>query len=221
MRKIKLLSLLFLAITFLAVSCTKEGPEGPAGATGAQGPAGGSGPAGPAGPTGPTGPAGPTGPTGPTGTANVIYGAWVPEGAWADTSMASINVGGGLARRFIVAAPALSNTILDQGVVLTYIKTDLSPNSPILLPWNISAGANLLQVASRATTQKIVYFFYFVNAPTTQPTGALGANAQFRYILIPGGVAGRTTDIAGTGHTLDEIKAMPYKEVCKLLRIPE
>ena len=43
MRKFRLLSLLFLAASFVFVSCTKEGPEGPAGAAGAQGPAGSAG----------------------------------------------------------------------------------------------------------------------------------------------------------------------------------
>src|SRR5690242_16273859 len=76
MRKFRLLTILLLAVAFIAVNCTKEGPEGPAGATGPQGPAGVQGPAGPAGPAGPNGPAGPTGPQGPAGTANVIYSPW-------------------------------------------------------------------------------------------------------------------------------------------------
>lgn len=85
MKNYKLLSLLFIAVAFTAVQCTKEGPEGPVGAqgvtgptgaigvqgptgaTGAQGPNGATGPQGPAGPTGPQGPIGPAGPAGPTG----------------------------------------------------------------------------------------------------------------------------------------------------------
>jgi len=118
MRNFKLLSLLTLAITFLAVSCTKEGPEGPVGATGPQGPAGANGTNGTPGATGPTGPAGPTGPqgpTGPAGTANVIYSSWFSEAtfnpSWADTTLFGL----GIISRGIKAAPGITQTILDQG----------------------------------------------------------------------------------------------------------
>lgn len=82
MRKVRFLSLLLLAIAFIMVNCTKEGPEGPQGpagpqgATGATGPNGATGPAGPAGPTGPQGATGATGPQGPAGP----QGATGPQG---------------------------------------------------------------------------------------------------------------------------------------------
>ncbi|HWR33084.1 MAG TPA: hypothetical protein VN451_06145, partial [Chitinophagaceae bacterium] len=138
MRKFRLLSLLALAITFIAVSCTKEGPEGPAGATGTQGPTGATGATGATGPTGPQGPAGPTGPQGPPGSANVIYSSWAFEpGNWgSDTTMLSLN--GGIAKRFIVAAPSLSQTILDQGVILAYMKGGVTSANPVGLPVNFS-----------------------------------------------------------------------------------
>ena len=227
MRKLPSLSLLLISIVFIAVNCTKEGPEGPAGATGPQGPAGSSGGAGstgPAGPAGPQGPVGPAGPQGPAGTANVIYSAWINEGPWADTVMASLRLGGGNARRMIVTAPSLSNAVLDQGVVLTYFRSDLSPNSPIILPWHFNSGANLVEVGARPTTQKIIFYFYFVTAPTTQPTGNLGANTQFRYVIIPGSVAGGRSADGQTaiykGYTAEQLKAMPYSQVCNLLGIP-
>ena len=51
----------FFAISFLFISCSKEGPAGPAGAAGSTGA------------PGPTGPQGPAGAKGDPGTANVIY----------------------------------------------------------------------------------------------------------------------------------------------------
>ena len=121
MRKFRLLSLLFLAISFIAVSCTKEGPEGPAGATGAQGPAGiggTTGATGPAGATGPQGPVGPTGPQGPAGTANVIYSSWFTFATadWVDSAI--VNVGS--AKRAIRTAPGITSTVMNQGVILSY-----------------------------------------------------------------------------------------------------
>jgi len=198
MRKFRLLSLLLVTIAFLAVNCTKEGPEGPAGAAGPQGPA---------------------------GTANVIYSSWINEGPWADTSMVSLEVvSGGKASRMIVAAPSLSSAVLDQGVVLSYIKTSLSPGSPILLPYYIGGNSGLIEIGSRPQIQKIIYYWYFPTSPGTQATGALGASTQFRYVIIPGAVSGGRMANGQTtyyGRTETELKSMSYHDVCTLFSIPE
>src|SRR5450432_1953648 len=114
MRKLRLLSLLFLAISFIVVSCTKEGPEGTVGATGPQGPAGGSGATGATGPAGPAGPAGSTGPTGATGTANVIYYTWAPITSWADTTIPFVS--SAVVGRAIRTAPGITQAVIDQGI---------------------------------------------------------------------------------------------------------
>jgi hypothetical protein len=225
MRKFKLLSLLALAITFLAVSCTKEGPEGPAGASGTQGPTGATGATGPAGPAGLPGPAGPTGPQGPAGTANVIYSAWINEpGNWgADTAMSSI---GGNAKRFIVAAPSLSQAVLDQGVVLSYFRSPVAGNGTIQLPWTFNAaGIGVIQTDSRPALNKIIYFFWIpANAAAPLTPTAINGPAQFRYVLIPGGVAGgryaeKACEIKGQVYTESQLKGMSYQQVCALLNI--
>jgi hypothetical protein len=232
MRKFNLLSLLAVAITFLAVSCTKEGPEGPVGSQGPQGPTGATGAAGAIGATGPTGaqgPVGPAGPQGPTGTANVIYSAWINEPAnWgADTAMSSIN---GNAKRFIVAAPSLSQAVLDQGVVLSYFRSPLAGNGTIQLPWTFNAGAlGVIQTDSRPALNKIIYFFWIpANAAAALPAPAIGGPAQFRYVIIPGGVAGgrgtsseRTAQVAGQLYTESQLKSMSYAQICNLLKIQQ
>jgi hypothetical protein len=232
MRKFNLLSLLALATIFLAVSCTKEGPEGPAGAQGAQGPTGATGTAGATGATGAQGaqgPVGPAGPQGPTGTANVIYSAWINEPAnWgADTAMTSIN---GNAKRFIVAAPSLSQSVLDQGVVLSYFRSSLAGNGTIQLPWTFNGGAlGVVQTDSRPALNKIIYFFWVpANAAAAVPAPAIGGPAQFRYVIIPGGVAGgrgvnteKAASINGQLYSESQLKAMSYAQVCNLLKIQQ
>ncbi len=232
MRKFKSLSLLLLASSFILVNCTKEGPEGPAGATGSQGPAGATGAAGAAGAAGATGPAGATGVAGPAGTANVVYSAWVTEPAnWgADTVMLSLN--GGNAKRFIVTAPSLSQAVLDQGVILTYMRGGVTSNNPIALPYNIplalAAPNNIETVDYRASLNKITYIFYILNN-TSAPIAFTNVNsgAQFRYVLIPGGVAGgrgvsteKMADIKGQLYTESQLKAMSYSQICTLLNVP-
>lgn len=235
MRKFQFLSLLALAITFLAVSCTKEGPEGPAGATGAQGPAGANGTpgatgatgaTGPQGPVGPQGPAGPAGPQGPAGTANVVYSAWINEGPWVDTVMNSLAVPpAGNAKRMIVTAPSLSQAVLDQGVVIAYYRWALSGNNPVPLTSTFVNGSNVVELGYRTALNKLVYYFW-IPANSTVPVGfsGLGSGAQVRYVIIPGGVAGgrsaeKACEIKGQVYTESQLKAMSYQQVCALLNI--
>lgn len=222
MRKFSSLSLLLFALAFIAFSCTKEGPEGPAGATGPQGPAGNNGGAGPAGPTGPTGPQGPTGPTGPqgpAGTANVIYSAWISDGdpaLWADTA---ITLYGNPIRRRNITAPGITQAIIDQGVVLSYVRF-VGGNTPYSLPFNFFFNGGQVGVAGQPALGRLIYIIY---NPITggAPNGLLSSGLDIRYVIIPGGVAGgKSTGVGGTPYTAEQLKAMPYDQVAKLFALP-
>ena len=213
MRKLRSLSLLFLSITFIAVSCTKEGPEGPVGAQGPQGPPGTPGAAGAA------GAAGATGPAGPAGTANVIYSAWFSFVAanWGDSAMANL----GTAKRANKLAPGITQAILDNGLVLAYTKNG-NPTfpgvGPYLLPFIIPGNPGII-VGHMPVVGRLIYY-----NQTTNNTGGVVVNAdyQFRYIIIPGGVAGgRVMSGKAAGYTVEELKAMPYQQVASLFNIPE
>ena len=213
MRKFKLLSLLAFAIVFIAVSCTKEGPEGPAGATGTQGPTGVGGPAGPTGPIGPNGPTGPTGPTGPAGTANVIYSAWALPASWTLETFFGKTV-----RRTTRTAPGITQVILDQGVVLVYGRFGTATGTFTVPYTAFNITQAVMQVIdARQVLGAIDIRFYNIpdnNDPTTPSI------TEFRYVIIPGGVAGgRSANIGGTNYTADQLKAMPYSQVCELLKI--
>jgi len=206
MRKLRLLSLLLLAISFIAINCTKEGPEGPVGATGPQGPPG----------------TGATGATGPAGSANVIYSAWFQftAGDWADTTVVGTSA---LipAKRALRAAPGISQTILDQGVVLGYMRlTATDPTNQ--LPFTF-IGTNTYILSNLPAVGKL--FYVLTNTNTAGPTSFVSLTASYRYVLIPGGVAGGRSINGGSttlygGYTLDELKAMPYEQVADLFNIP-
>ncbi|MEO6612050.1 MAG: hypothetical protein ABIT05_08015 [Chitinophagaceae bacterium] len=231
MRKFRLLSLLLVTIAFLAVNCTKEGPEGPAGAAGPQGPAGTpgtTGPAGPAGPAGPTGPAGATGATGPAGTANVIYSPWTPFTApnWSATT---VDIFGKTARRYTAAAPGITATMLSQGTILVYFQGGGSPGTVRILPYttfNFTQPVNQVIEPSFVVGSILINFYNisdnndpgtFTGTAGTPPTGNI-----YRYILIPGGVAGgrgTSPGVGGSGYTEAQLKAMPYSEVCRIFSV--
>jgi hypothetical protein len=216
MRKFKSLSLLLLASAFILVNCTKEGPEGPAGATGAQGPAGSTGGAGAAGAAGATGPAGATGVAGPAGTANVIYSAWFLSGAWTG--------GGTNYATFDKAAPGVTAAIRDNGVILAYAKLVGDGTTVRPLPASTGLGASL----------RLWNFFSpvvgTITFSTENPTAIVSPSStnEFRYVLIPGGVAGgrggsteKMADIKGQLYTESQLKAMSYSQICSLLNIPQ
>lgn len=219
MRKFKSLSLLLLATAFVFVNCSKEGPEGPGGATGPQGPAGATGPAGAAGTAGATGA---TGAAGPAGSANVIYSAWFSfTGAdWADSTMPNI----GTAARAIKLAPGITTNIINQGVILSYMAFTTNPNTAFYsLPFNVTGYSPGGVIGFLPVTGKVVYYSVENGGTSGGPVSTL---FSFRYVIIPGGVAGgrggnteKIAEIKGQYYTETQLKAMSYSQVCTLLNI--
>jgi hypothetical protein len=222
MRKSRLLSLSFLAITFIAVSCTKEGPEGPVGAIGPQGPPGTPGSAGAA------GAAGAAGPQGPAGTANVIYSNWLASpttfgaAGWFDTTITTI----GVVSRANFAAPSMTQAILDRGLTMVYHTFAAAPAVPTgganaqSLPYNVGiGGGNFVEVNYRPAVGRVFVYLHNV-LPGTGGFGFL-AGHYFRYIIVPGGVSGgRMTSGPAQGLSVDQLKSMSYEEVARLFNIP-
>lgn len=217
MRKLRLLSILALAITFITVSCTKEGPEGPAGATGAQGPTGANGATGATGPQGPQGPAGPQGPQGPAGTANVIYSSWFTLSGWHDSTMTDQ----GLCKVDYKDATSITASVISQGVVLAYIAPNAASTFAYQMPFTYTASPQNFIVSYRPSVGKMIFY----NVITNSNLGGLNLNATYvyRYIVIPGGIAGRGTEkaaeIKGQVYTESQLKNMSYSQVCTLLNI--
>jgi hypothetical protein len=186
--------ILFLAITVILAGCGKDGATGPAGPAG---------PAGPQGTPGAGGAAGANGAQGAPGSANVIYSPWlnvtfVPN---TDSSVwvADIN------------APKLVDSILNKGEIKVYwnIGSD-SATAQFITPLPITdfflSGSTIVTVSTFYSPQSILLV-------SNLDLGSFVDNgnnySQFRYILIPGGTAGRS---AVGGKTVDwnnynEVKA--------------
>ena len=204
MRKFSSLSLLLLAITFLA-SCTKEGPEGPVGATGAQGP---------------PGTPGATGAPGQNGAGITTYSAWFQTGTgWATTP--------DYAAEFIYtkAAPSVTQSIIDQGVILAFMKGDpLYDGTPQLntvhpLAYTVGTGFGFTDVYDFAVEEpgEIIFFYKSDFAWTAADL----ASVWFRYVTIPGTVAGRGVEPTYDGLTKAELKSMSYEQLAARFNIPD
>lgn len=228
-----------LACSFLVISCSKTGPQGPTGPTGptgSQGPAGTNGtngaqgpggPQGPAGPTGATGANGATGPQGPAGTANVIYSAWFTPPSYSLTVVFGINN-----IYYDKAAPGITQPILDNGAVLTYGKLagyvpSIWPTGqvallPITLTYQQSSATQIDTWSAYATAGNLK--INLTNNNNLYTNTGINPSHTFRYIIIPGGVAGgrlAKPGVGGTGYSIEQLKAMSYQQICQVLNIPE
>lgn len=223
--KIKRLLYLVLMACFLNISaCKKDGATGPAGAngtngtngadgaqgpqgdTGAQGPAGPQGPTGPAGPTGPTGstgsqgPAGPEGPAGPQGPA----GPTGPQGpAGADganvQSYLLVNKSVTLTGFTTFNVPAITQDIVDSGVILVYFRTTGSTTGYFALPYS--------EVGRTITLSD--FGVGYVNVKANFSQGGL----DFKVVIIPG------TGLTTLQVTHPGINLRNYNEVALALHV--
>lgn len=160
--------IILLLLTGMCISSC-EGPEGPTG---------------PAGSSGAQGPAGAPGPQGPTGTANVIYSAWTKAGTWTKTNVFGVD-------RFYteIQADRLSQEVLDRGVVLVYAKLETDNNQVRQLPITVYAQFTEDVIDFSLNLGKVRVWSTSVRGPAIPLSPS--SNHLFRYVLIPGGQAGR------------------------------
>ncbi|MBD0350623.1 MAG: collagen-like protein [Flavisolibacter sp.] len=200
MKKLSFLSLCFSAIV-LIVSCKKEGPMGPVGPQGA------------AGTNGTNGEPGATGPQGPAGSANVVYSSWSDSAlAWTDTTINTVPL-----RTSSLSASAVTQEIIDRGVVLVYGRTEDGDVHALPTMLHGTDGTNIFRFSLKEGSIALAHS-RLVNTGYQTPAAQ---DIRFRYILIPGGVANtRIASGAAAGYTAAQLQAMSYNEVVALLRIP-
>ena len=139
------------------------------------------------------------------GTANVIYSAW----SNLDSSVRDTTIDGSDLKIGDLNAPQVTQEILDQGVVNVYMNffNDVYP-----LPYTNYAGgvANTVDFLPRLN---LIYITRFAH-DNSGNTG-FSSSLEFRYVIIPGGVAAKSK------LTTDEIKQLSYEELSKRFGIPE
>lgn len=162
------------------------------------------GPVGPVGPAGPQGTIGQVGPQGPAGSANVIYSNWAKAGTWTKINQFGTD-------RFYVDinnVSRLTQAVLDQGVVLVYTKLETENNQVRQLPVRVYAQFTEDNIDFTLMVNRIRVWSIPVRGPATpiQPS----PNHEFRYVIIPGGQAGRI------GY-----EKLPYAEARELFNLPD
>jgi len=133
---------------------------------------------------------------------DVKYSDWVNPTEWSGSSGEWY---------FDVNEPAITQEIIDNGVVLGYTKLIGDDTNVRPLPANTSSGSvvwNLL-IPTVGT----------IEFTTTISMGNPSIGNSFRYIIIPGGASLKSAKL--NGYDIKELKNMSYSEVCTLFGIPE
>ena len=143
---------------------------------------------------------------GDTGTANVQYSPWLDV----DFSPQKNTAGDTVIWFGEIAAPKITKTILDSGVVKVYLNVGTSTN-PLIFPLPITdlyALTNITQLGVYFTPGKIE-LYCDIDAGTYTSSGQKAG--QYRYVIIPGGVS--------TGRSA--VNWNDYNAVKQYLNIPD
>lgn len=141
---------------------------------------------------------------GPPGqNANVYYSEWFTPSAWFGTSGDWY---------FSVTAPDLKANVVDDGIVLAYVwlADDIYANAVRPLP-AYAVGANWEYLIP--DYESIEFTCDMVEQPRT--TGN-----RFRFVAIPG-TEPALKSLTFKDKSEQELRSMSYKDVCRLLNIPE
>lgn len=243
-----ILSVLSIAAIALITSCSKgdKGATGPIGIAGAAGPQGLQGTIGQSGLVGPQGIVGPQGVTGPAAPATTVT-----YSSWATASWTVVSTTGQIRTRYTRPAPGITAASLSTNVILTYMRNPptltgalagVAPSANITgqvvpLPYS---DANRVEfppssgtfvnythewVHALPATGGSINFEYRIAGGITWTVSVANFNSlgiEYRYVLIPGGIAGgRFTNGPAGGYNVDQVKAMSYEQVRTLFNIPE
>jgi hypothetical protein len=157
---------------------------------------------------------GDTGPQGPAGTANVIYSDWFTPASYTMSTIFGI-------KNFdhTRQAPAITQAIIDSGMVLTFGKlagynSQVWPTGQISqLPVSITyMQGNTMTDTWSAFDSVGKLRINFVNNQNYYNT--ISTQHSFRYMIVPGGVK------ASNGGRLVDLHSMSYNEVCDFLKVP-
>jgi hypothetical protein len=142
---------------------------------------------------GTTGPAGPQGPAGPD---SVIYGPW--------TQINLVFNPNDDAYEQDLYAPGITQTVLDSGIILTYI--------------GIPNGITVSEVlpASPYVQELYVLDSIYLSSDTTFVNGL-----DYRYVVVPGAVSdGQMVSGPAKGMTKEQLQTMSYQAAMKMFGIP-
>jgi|SRR6185437_14902419 len=145
---------------------------------------------------GDTGPAGPAGPAGPD---SVVYSGWI------ELTPTYIEVVNDTSFKDTIAAPSITQAILDSGIILSYVNVGTS-DAPDVVP---VASLNYIFSFEEFTAGNI----YLTIFPNYDLSGL-----PYRYVTIPGSkIEGNKSTGLVNGYTVKELKSMSYEHALSVV----
>jgi hypothetical protein len=137
-----------------------------------------------------------------------------------------------LGRHYLRTAPGITQAILDSGVVLTYGKLD--GYTSVIWPTNQVALLPIVVTYIQGSTTYTDTWSAYATADSLRINfidnqnlyNSISNAHQFRYVIIPGGMAGASVVAPAAGHmrytryTPDQLRTMPYETIARLFKIP-
>jgi hypothetical protein len=181
MKKTRFLLQFVIAVLVIGSFSACEGPEGPAGEKGD------------------TGANGSPGSKGDPGTANVIYSPWKAAGTWTKTTVY------GLEKYYIdIPAPGVSESVINQGYVQVYVRLQTDQFNVYPLPYTNKSSFTEELLTSSFKLGTVRVWSYAVVPPINPST-----TNEYRYVIIPGGQAGRFSSEKLTYEQAKELYNLP------------
>lgn len=150
---------------------------------------------------------GPEGPKGPAGPDSVVHSSWITLSmtGYLDNNSDTFYYEA-------LHAPAITQRILDSGIILTYLD----------LPDPGTGADNLVNAALYFTEYYAVDSIYLYSLPGGFTSGIDFSGLTYRYVVVPGSVlAGNITTGPAKGLTKKDIESMSYQAIEKLFGLPK
>ncbi len=161
----------------------------------------------------------------------MIYSSWLLTGTgnWTATGVAPYSAN----YLYNRSAPGVTQSIMDQGVVLSYMKGlfGLGAGEVVPLPYTryAQSGTNYIDQYSFILNAPGNIRYLYTSGNNLAPIAISNLEPiSTRYVIIPGGVAGgrgvnseKIAEINGQTYTESQLKSMSYQRVCALLNISQ
>jgi len=154
--------------------------------------------------TGPAGPTGATGATGPAGPDSTIHSQWIVLNMSIAATYTDSSGNTDTLYTDTLPAPMITQTILDSGVILSYLSYI-----------DTTGATNVLNAADYFTPQ----LFQVGQIALTSVNVDLSNGYSCRYVIIPGTVL--ATNSILKGYTKAQLKAADYNFIANALHISE
>ncbi len=150
----------------------------------------------------------------------VTHSEWVEESSmsWSETFLSADPF-----LRAVWDVPGLTQSVIDNGAMLVYARTNSDATVRIFPAMIVDQNNTDFEMYQNFATVNSFELFHNKVANGVFEMPYISNNVSFRYIFLENAPPANARIATGSaaGFSVDDLKAMPYADVCILLSIPE